>query len=57
MTSWVKTSLLMRVSETVAYRGRRAYHETLAKVKVKYYFFPVQILNVSRCSLILKQLV
>jgi len=45
MTAWVKTSLLTRVSETVTYRRRRAYHETLAKVKAKYYFFSAKILN------------
>ena len=57
MTAWVKTSLTMRVSETVTYRGRRAYHETLATVKAKYYFFLVQILNSAVLSVILKQFV
>jgi len=57
MTAWVKTSLLMPVLETVTYRGRLAYHETLATVKAKYYFFLVQILNSALLSVILKQFV
>jgi hypothetical protein len=57
MTAWVKTSLLMRVSETVTYRGRQAYHETLARVKTKYCFFLVQFLNSALLSVSLKQFV
>lgn len=51
MAAWVKTSLLMRVSETVTYRGRRTYNEILARVTAKYYIFLVQILNAALLSL------